>query len=489
METALHIRRIGLDGSIPRPPPVIIHSPVQTISAESSNEDGGEVRSYRPDSLPTSPFSLSEDQYARRSSNPYSDDELLSGDIDDQSSIGLPSRGERGNENDSRGFDDGELSHHSFEDDSSANESVLGGEDVEDDEDYITPLPLSNISEGRVLATPRLGSLTSPPTFIRNNESGDIDDLGSLGSSGTSLFGVSRLTGVSEGAIISRGRSDSGNSSLQLTKSIVLPEVIEEAVVPERTFGELVLPKGLRVRERRRVNISSKMLVPITEPSNGEEHPTVIPPVALLVAGTVGEAGNRPRAITDPTIVTATVAPLELAAVGTSLLPTPNTPLKPKLPLLRTTSLPKPTLSLPLTPSRQNTSLTFPRSQNSPLTKSTGPKRSALTALLSSQSSSPENSNPFSSLYAALSSKASDALKLSLYFPHSKTPRKELKVGVKKDLTVEEVIGAGLWHYFEEGREPALEVDIDEGIELETTKWNLRIVEDDGEVDEDFPGE
>ena len=90
-------------------------------------------------------------------------------------------------------------------------------------------------------------------------------------------------------------------------------------------------------------------------------------------------------------------------------------------------------------------------------------------------------------LYAALASRATDALTLSLYFPHSKTPAKKLKVGVKKDLSVEEVIGAGLWAYWEEGREPTLEVGT-AGETDETTKWNLRIVEDDGEVDEDFPG-
>ena len=77
---------------------------------------------------------------------------------------------------------------------------------------------------------------------------------------------------------------------------------------------------------------------------------------------------------------------------------------------------------------------------------------------------------------------------LTLYFPESKTPSKKLKVGVKKDLTVEEVIGAGLWAYWEEGREPKLEVGDGDQEYDETTKWNLRIVEDDGEVDEDFPG-
>jgi len=59
---------------------------------------------------------------------------------------------------------------------------------------------------------------------------------------------------------------------------------------------------------------------------------------------------------------------------------------------------------------------------------------------------------------------------------------------------VEEVIGVALWTYWEEQekgeREPRLEVD-EEKAERgeETVNWNLRIVEEDGEVDEDFPGE
>lgn len=55
------------------------------------------------------------------------------------------------------------------------------------------------------------------------------------------------------------------------------------------------------------------------------------------------------------------------------------------------------------------------------------------------------------------------------------------------------MIGVALWAYWEEQekgeREPRLEVDEEEAEGgNETTKWNLRIVEDDGEVDEDFPG-
>jgi hypothetical protein len=96
--------------------------------------------------------------------------------------------------------------------------------------------------------------------------------------------------------------------------------------------------------------------------------------------------------------------------------------------------------------------------------------------------------NPFSTLYAACVSRASDAVRLSLYFPHAASHK--VQVGVKKDVTVEEVIGVGLWAYWEdESLEPKLEVDEREAREgRETVKWNLRIVEDDGEVDEDFPG-
>jgi hypothetical protein len=103
-------------------------------------------------------------------------------------------------------------------------------------------------------------------------------------------------------------------------------------------------------------------------------------------------------------------------------------------------------------------------------------------------SASSRRMNPFSTLYAACVSRASDAVRLSLYFPHAASHK--VQVGVKKDVTVEEVIGVGLWAYWEdESLEPKLEVDEREAREgRETVKWNLRIVEDDGEVDEDFPG-
>jgi hypothetical protein len=92
----------------------------------------------------------------------------------------------------------------------------------------------------------------------------------------------------------------------------------------------------------------------------------------------------------------------------------------------------------------------------------------------------------------------SDVLLLTIFFPFSSTPSKGLKLPLKRHLsapvTVEETIGAGLYSYWEEGRTPSLDEGDDELVKraqkgLETTRWELRVVEDEeGTVDEDFPG-
>ena len=56
-------------------------------------------------------------------------------------------------------------------------------------------------------------------------------------------------------------------------------------------------------------------------------------------------------------------------------------------------------------------------------------------------------------------------------------------VKVKGDATVDEVIGYCLFEYVNEQRIPALP-----GSMLNVSNWNIRIVEDDGAVDDDFPG-
>lgn len=96
-------------------------------------------------------------------------------------------------------------------------------------------------------------------------------------------------------------------------------------------------------------------------------------------------------------------------------------------------------------------------------------------------------SNPFASLYASVAARPNvPFLALDLYFPHSREPKKALSVKVRKDSSVEEVTGYGLFKYWEEDRSPPLSDEQDEQ-KLTTISWGLRIVEDDGEVDEDFP--
>jgi hypothetical protein len=96
-------------------------------------------------------------------------------------------------------------------------------------------------------------------------------------------------------------------------------------------------------------------------------------------------------------------------------------------------------------------------------------------------------SNPFASLYTSVAAPPSvPSLQLELYFPHSADPTKPISGKVRKDATVEEVTGFGLWKYWEEGREPLLSAE-ESDVRWSTIGWGLRMVEEDGEVDEDFP--
>lgn len=64
-----------------------------------------------------------------------------------------------------------------------------------------------------------------------------------------------------------------------------------------------------------------------------------------------------------------------------------------------------------------------------------------------------------------------------------------MDLNVRKDASMEEVVGFALWNYWEDGWLPKL----DEGTsgeddpKLSAVGWIMRIAESDGEVDEDFP--
>lgn len=120
------------------------------------------------------------------------------------------------------------------------------------------------------------------------------------------------------------------------------------------------------------------------------------------------------------------------------------------------------------------------------------PLASSLSAMLASSDAS---SNPFAELYAAISGRGeSAATTVQVFFPHVKQPGgKAMNLNVRVDATVEEVIGFALWTYWKEGWIPKL----DDGLsgdsdpkwatKLSAVGWIMRIAEEDGEVDDDFP--
>jgi hypothetical protein len=121
------------------------------------------------------------------------------------------------------------------------------------------------------------------------------------------------------------------------------------------------------------------------------------------------------------------------------------------------------------------------------------PAKSLLTAMMASSN---ESSNPFTELYAAISGRGqSESTNVQVYFPHARQPAGEsMRLNVRKDATVEEVIGFALWTYWEEKWLPKLDEGLDEedprrDIKLSAVGWVMRIAEDDGEVDDDFPRE
>ncbi|KAI9058026.1 SIN1-domain-containing protein [Trametes sanguinea] len=123
------------------------------------------------------------------------------------------------------------------------------------------------------------------------------------------------------------------------------------------------------------------------------------------------------------------------------------------------------------------------------------PAKSALTAMLAATSNSSSSSNPFSELYSAISGRAeSESMVVRVFFPMARDPPGQaLELNVRKDATVEEVLGYALFTYWEEGWQPRIdeglsgEEDPKWAIKCSAVGWILRIAEEDGEVDEDFP--
>lgn len=106
--------------------------------------------------------------------------------------------------------------------------------------------------------------------------------------------------------------------------------------------------------------------------------------------------------------------------------------------------------------------------------------------------------NPLASAYASVplpENSSQPSSHLSIYFPFSDKPTEHIEIVVRRDVKIEEVIGWSLAKYIEQKRTPALQArrvegenaEFEDEVWLSTAGWALKMVEDDGEVDEDFP--
>jgi hypothetical protein len=95
--------------------------------------------------------------------------------------------------------------------------------------------------------------------------------------------------------------------------------------------------------------------------------------------------------------------------------------------------------------------------------------------------------------FASLSGQGDpNPIMLRIYAPFSEMPSRPFEVlirrtvhqgeGGDRPVTVADLIGLSLWRYNEEKREPSLPRD-----KLDVNWWTLRMVEEDGEIDDDFP--
>ena len=119
-----------------------------------------------------------------------------------------------------------------------------------------------------------------------------------------------------------------------------------------------------------------------------------------------------------------------------------------------------------------------PSSSTTTATPATGV--SALSTLMDKKA---VQSNPFAEAYSRFGAKTDpNAMRLQIFLPFSKEALKPIFIAVHKDASVDEVIGYTLFEYVNANRLPMIPQHL-----WIIKQWNLRIVEDDGSIDDDFP--
>lgn len=105
---------------------------------------------------------------------------------------------------------------------------------------------------------------------------------------------------------------------------------------------------------------------------------------------------------------------------------------------------------------------------------------SALSSLIKMKQSTFDN--PLEQYINASGKSERRPLKLIMYMPCCSEPKRPWEVLVRRDVNVSNAIGFALYRYVEDGRLPPLKEEM-----KDSNRWNLRIVEEDGEPDDDFP--
>lgn len=127
----------------------------------------------------------------------------------------------------------------------------------------------------------------------------------------------------------------------------------------------------------------------------------------------------------------------------------------------------------------------LPAPPTSPLLSAPRPQRKRNVSLLTAAINKRKSvlSNPLAAEFGIVSGKGDpNALELRMFFPHSEEPDLPMSILVKGDAIVEDIIGFAMYMYVDEKRKPLLDLE-----SYGVVCWNLRIVEDDGEIDDDFP--
>ncbi|CEI91078.1 hypothetical protein RMCBS344292_05381 [Rhizopus microsporus] len=107
-------------------------------------------------------------------------------------------------------------------------------------------------------------------------------------------------------------------------------------------------------------------------------------------------------------------------------------------------------------------------------------QKSALSALIAEKATAAEN--PFAEYAFASGKGEAKPINLCVYIPCSFKPYEPVKLIVKPDALIDDVIGYILYDYVEQKRGPELEVE-----SYDLSEWVLLIAEDDGEIEEDLP--